>query len=172
MRIRFAPRRGSVELELRDILGGSPFAKWYRGDERDIPAGAKVPFAGTNGPPVPMDLATAIFHHGPDFVDAATGKNPLYVCATCGADALAEHAFDYDKYERIPFVDDAGNRVCIPCFLSTHPERLPYFKYTLKYARDAKDVIAKAEAIIAKKAAPAAGPRAEAQPVEAPKVNA
>lgn len=146
MRIRFAPRRGTVETELRDILGGSPFAKWYVGDEREIPAGVKVAFAGTDGPPYPLDLATAIFRHGPDFIDAATGKNPLYTCALCGEPALEEHAFDYDHDETIPFVDDAGKRLDVGCFLGLHPERLPYFKYTLKFARERKDVIAKAEA--------------------------
>jgi hypothetical protein len=149
MRIRFQPRRGTPVMELRDIIGGNKLARWQAGDERDIPAGAMVLWQPGSEAPSQVDAVTAIFRHGPDFVDAATGKNPLFVCAICGEDALEEHAFDYAGDKPIPFVDDAGKRLDAGCFLGTHPDLIPYFKHHLEYGRKRKDVITKAEKIAA-----------------------
>jgi hypothetical protein len=156
MRIRYQPRRGTVEIELRDILGGNPLAKWYVGDEREIPAGTTVVWGDGSAPASQMDAPTAIFRHGPDFVDAATGKNPLYSCADCGAEALEEHAFDYFNDTTIPFVNDAGKRLCSACWLGAHPERIPSFRDFYQYP---KDVIARAQAIAAKAEPVSAAPQ-------------
>jgi hypothetical protein len=158
MRIRYQPKRGAVEVELRDIVGGSPLAKWYTGDERDIPPGTKVVWSDGASPAFQLDAAVAIFRHGPDFVDASTGKNPLYSCANCGAEALAEHAFDYERDQTIPFVNADGKRLCPSCWLGAHPDRIPYFRDTLRYGKDAPDVIKRAQAIAAKAAPVQAAP--------------
>jgi hypothetical protein len=153
MKIRYQPRRGTVEIELRDIIGGNPLAKWHVGDEREIPAGAKVIWGDGNAPAHPIDAAEAIFRHGPDFVDAATGKNPLYTCADCGAEALEEHAFDYDHDRTIPFVNDAGKRLCAACWLGAHPELIPNFEFHRSWGKERPDDIKRAKAIATKRAA-------------------
>ena len=145
MRIRFQPRRGTPVIELRDILGGVGLARWQAGDEREIAPGSTVLFQAGMEAPAQLDAATSIFRHGPDFVDAATGKNPLFACADCAADALAEHAYDYARDKTIPLVNAAGARLCVTCFLGRNPS------YIVEFLRQgvSKSVIAAAQKLAA-----------------------
>lgn len=147
MKIRFQPRTGMREIELRDIKGGSPLSRWYRGDEREISEGSKVVWSDGASPASELDAATAIFRHGPDFIDVATGKNPLYTCADCGAEALEEHAFDYLHDETLPFVDEHGKRLCVACWLGRNPSWIVNFRQR-GYS---DDVIVHAQAVAAKR---------------------
>jgi hypothetical protein len=149
MRIRFEPRSDMREIELRDIAGGSPLSRWYRGDEREIAPGSTVVWMDGASPATALDAATAVFRHGPDFVDATTGKNPLFICADCSADALEEHAFDYMHDEAIPFVDEQGRRLCVTCWLGRHPEQIVSFRQR-GYS---DDVVVGAQALAAKRLA-------------------
>ncbi|HEX3456652.1 MAG TPA: hypothetical protein VHR97_01740 [Candidatus Baltobacteraceae bacterium] len=156
MKIRFQPRRGTPTVTLRDLKGNTRFGRWDAGEEKEIPADAKVVWQDGNSPPKPIDVITAIFRHGPDFVDAATGKNPLYSCADCGAEALEEQGFNYQKDEAIPLVNDKAQRLCVACFLGHHPEYIVEFRRVGTPA----DVIARAQKLAADHAAPAEAPAA------------
>jgi hypothetical protein len=156
MKIRYQPRRGNPRVELRDIKGGHELASWTIGQERDIAPGSTVSFQNNGSKPVEqLDAAEAVFRHGPDFVDAATGKNPLYTCA-CGADALDDGIVDTRRAE-LPFIafrDASGRRQCVPDFMADHPEVIPYLRQ-----RDfPESQIDQAQAIIAKRAQPRQAP--------------
>ncbi len=128
MRIRFQPQRGTPEVELRDIKGGHPLAKWSNGEEVEIAPGTLVPFQPDGNPVRSVDAAEAIFRHGPAFVDATTGKNPLYVCADCGADALEEGFTDTHRMQFQYFTKDNGRRLCSGCWLAAHPAYVVEFR--------------------------------------------
>lgn len=149
MKIRFAPRRGTPTMVLRDLKGNTTFGRWNAGDEHEVPADAQVPWQDGDAPAKPIDAITAIFRHGPDFVDAATGKNPLYSCADCGAEALEEQGYNYQKDAVIPLVNDKGRRLCMACFLGHNPG------YIVEFRRQGvgADVIARAQQIADKTAA-------------------
>lgn len=150
MRIRYQPRYGTPEVELRDIKGG-PWASWRVGDEREVPAGATCFFQSGDQPGTAVLVADAVFAHGPHFVDAATGLNPLYTCA-CGSDALEESFTNFATLEQVQLRDGGGKRQCMPCFLADHPQWIPQ----IRKRGTPKAVLAQAQAIIAKRSAAAA----------------
>lgn len=160
MKIRYQPRFGTAEVELRDIKGG-PFAAWRSGDEREIPAGATCAFQSGAQAATQVPVADAVFAHGPDFVDAATGKNPLYACA-CGEDALEESFTNFATLEQNALRDAQGKRQCLPCYLADHPQWIP----ALKARGTPKAVLEQAHARIEKRRAPAPAyaPKAPAPP--------
>lgn len=160
MNIRFQPRQGAQEVEARDIAYPG-YARWVAGDEREIPD-AQVSFREIGGVQVMIPLSEAIFRHGADFVDAASGKNPLFSCAECGEDALAEsvaHPFHDDV---IRFVRD-GKRVCIPCYLAEDPQKIVGLRGRVPEAD-----IARAQDIIASRSAKVAPQSVAASEVEEP----
>lgn len=161
MRIRFAPARGTPEIELRDIAGGSPFAKWTVGEEREVSGTVKYRKLGVL---VDMDAAEAIFRHGPDFVDAATGTNPFYTCKRCGAVTLDQFIILWRNFgpEKVSFVDDAGNPLCVSDYLADHPEHIVEFRFRGISA----DVLSRAQSIITQRSQTASKPAAVAAPAD------
>lgn len=127
MKIRYQPLHGEREVELRDIIGGNPLAKWYTGDEREIAQGETVLFKELGGNTVTLDAAEAIFRHGPAFVDAKTGTNPRYACTACGAMSLDDYYVVWVKQEAVPvrFETEDGKRLCIADFAKRYPEHIP-----------------------------------------------
>jgi hypothetical protein len=155
MRIRYAPARGVQEVELRDIHGGSALAKWIAGEERDV--SGTVSFVQLGGVIADLNAAQAVFRHGPDFVDAATGKNPLFTCMACGDPALEQYLVIWtpDGPEKVSFQTDAGEPLCMADFLAANPDYIVPFRFR----GVGNDVLAKAQSIITQRSqapAPAA----------------
>jgi hypothetical protein len=126
MQIRYQPRGGIQDVEIRDITGGSPYAGWHAGDVREVPDDAKVIFRQASGKRGAVRAIDAIFSAGPDWIDDATGVNPLFACATCGAVTMDEAFLDPRIGTPTPYRTDPADltspRLCVPDFLAAHPE--------------------------------------------------
>src|SRR6185312_8330516 len=129
-----------------------------------VRSGDLVDFSTKDGP-VKMDAATAVFRHGPDFVDVATGKNPLFTCAVCGIETL-EDTISLALPRRIetpPFVDDNGNRLCFADWLANHPQ---YMVAVGSKGAEYRAITEKAQAIIAQRTAVKSAPVRSTPPTE------
>lgn len=133
LRIKYQSRFGIATKELRDITGGHEFASWNNGDEREIAEDATLMAREPTGKIVRKNAVRTLLEFGPDFVDADTGKNPLYVCSRSGEDALEMHFTDRATMQVVWLTDDGtetGKRLCLAEWLADHPE---YIEQRNKY---------------------------------------
>lgn len=140
MRIKYQSRLGVATKELRDITGGHEYASWNNGDEREIGEDETLRAREPAGNIVRKNAIRTLFEFGPDFIDAATGKNPLYICSRCGEDALEMHFTDRATMDPIWITDDGtenGKKLCLADWLSDHPE---YIDQSNKYGWPAETV--------------------------------
>lgn len=152
MRIRFQSRHGMREVEIRDITGGHEYALWRNGDEKDVPDDATISVREQNGKIVRKSAINSLFECGQDFVDVATGKNPLFSCKRCGAEALDMHFYNRMTLELMPLTDENDYRLCLADWLAEHPEYVPHHR---KMGID-EAIIEKAASIREERAAKAA----------------
>jgi hypothetical protein len=131
MKIRYQPLRNTPEIEIRD-LRGHKHGTWRAGEEQDIGTDEKTSFTEPDGTVVVKSLIDALFSCGPEFVDDATGKNPLFVCSSCGehvdSDFIIDRATLEPIYLREDPKDEFSPKLCMADFLATHPEHGPRFK--------------------------------------------
>jgi hypothetical protein len=126
LNIKYEPRFGIQDVEIRDIGGGSPYAGWHAGDVREVPDDATVLFRQASGRQSKMSAIDAIFSAGPDWVDEATGVNPLFSCSACGAVTMDEAFVDPRTGTPLAYRTDPADlespRLCVPDFLALHPD--------------------------------------------------
>lgn len=125
MQIRFAPRRGTLEMEISGIVGGGPLSRWFAGEVREIPDDQVIAFSGYDGVTRQIKAVDAIFSCGPDFTDAKTTRNPLYACADCGAVPEAESFLNRFNGTMVCYnvdSDPAKDRLCTACYLARYPQ--------------------------------------------------
>jgi len=111
MRIRFQPRFGTQDIEIRDVP--AELVRWHAGDEHDVPD----------------DVAKTIFSCGGDFVDASSGKNPLFSCAACGETCDQAQVVDPSSLTSYDLVDANGRALCPTDYLVVHPELEGVFRH-------------------------------------------
>jgi hypothetical protein len=146
VRIKYQSRFGIATKELRDITGGHEYASWNNGDERDIPEDATLMAREPTGKIVRKNAIQALLEFGPDFVDVATGKNPLYVCSRCGDDVFEMHFIDRATMKNMWLTEDGtenSKRLCLADWLSDH---LDYITQANKYGWP-PETIAKAQEV-------------------------
>jgi len=114
----------------RDIVG-EEYALWQPGEIKSITPGQKLRVRlrefGSEGEPIvhfeEQDAANVIFASGPSWVDAESGKNPLFVCVTCGDTTTAE---TFHPNASVAYRDTHGDRLCVRCFLRANPQYTEY----------------------------------------------
>ncbi|MBD5603538.1 MAG: hypothetical protein IAI48_00355 [Candidatus Eremiobacteraeota bacterium] len=126
MKVRFQSRHGIQQVQILN-MGGNPFGTWYDGEEKEIDPSLEVRVQTRPGAPFTVAKAIdAIFHAGPDFVDASTGKNPDFTCAVCGREALSQFFYDASKPDgtdkRVFYENEKGEPLCERDFLLAQPE--------------------------------------------------
>jgi len=122
MQIRFIG--GQAEVEARDILDPH-FGSWKQSELKDVPDDLEImvrPPGG--GAPSKQSAQDAIFNCGRNFVDDATGINPLFQCADCQGPADSD--FFRPDDESIEYADADGNRLCPECYLKANPKWFQY----------------------------------------------
>jgi hypothetical protein len=126
MKVRYQPLHGAQDIEIRDILGGNALAVWHAGDARDVPDDLKVLFRQAGGAQAPVRAIDALLSVGPDFIDDATGVNPLFVCSVCGDLSLDELYVDRRTLESVHYRADRNDasspRLCVPCFIAANAD--------------------------------------------------
>jgi hypothetical protein len=123
MRVRY--QGPALEVEIRD-LRGHRHGVWRAGEEQEIGPDEKTQFRQSDGTIVVRSLLDSLFSCGPDFVDAASGTNPLHTCNACKQPAMDEFFVDPGTLEPIYLREDphdeASPKLCLTDFLALHPE--------------------------------------------------
>jgi hypothetical protein len=115
---------GTETVFIRDITDPR-FNAWAMNEVKEVPD-YDIDVLDAYGLGNRRNAIAAVFNAGKFFVDAASGKNPLWSCAVKGCDRLADHDFFRPDGELIEYVDDAGDKLCVAHFLVAHPEHLKY----------------------------------------------
>ena len=144
MKIRYDGRRGITPLVLSGVQGDA--GTWAIGQEMEFGADDEIQVrtpAGVFG----VNAIEHLLSAGPEFVDAATGKNPLLTCSVCGAPATSTMFVDPKTMEQVRYETADGKPACIHCFLVDHPQ---YVEYHEKFAVDpaAAEMVRKAKVTI------------------------
>lgn len=127
MQIAFTPRRGTPEMDISGIQGGSALARWRAGEVRQIGDDQNVAFQGPDGVVRMARAIDVVFSCGPDFVDAKTGKNPQFTCADCAEHALDDSHLDRLRGVMVPYrvdCDASKPRLCVACYLGRYPQHI------------------------------------------------
>lgn len=152
---------GSEEVTIRDIRD-SRFAHWKMGEVKDVP-NEEIAVLDAYGAGDQRNAVEAVLNAGFNFVDAATGKNPLFTCAGCGGRADHDSFRPHELRDPVAYRDDEDRPLCVPCFLARRPEHEKWHadrglaRGTLQLAADRRSALA-----------PAASPA----PIPAPVVTA
>ena len=142
MRIRFQPRFGTQDIEIRDVP--AEFVRWHAGDENDVTD----------------EVAQTIFSCGGDFVDASSGKNPLFSCAVCGETCDQTQVLDPSSLVAYDLVDASGHVLCPTDYLVAHPELEGVFRHVGFDKAIFPAAQARRDAATARKTTPAPAPSA------------
>lgn len=127
MQIAYRPRTAGRQVEINGVTGGHEYATWTEGDTREVGPNETIFFRGADGVIRPTNAISALFNCGMDFVDVATGKNPLFTCA-CGEPTTADWFTNPMTGEIVFYQDAKGNRQCVGGFLVAHPEWVAHHK--------------------------------------------
>ena len=149
MKIKYVGRMAQTIL---GDIADPRYNSWLQNEVKEVPD-YDIEVVDAYGLGEQMNAIKAVFNHGLDLVDDATGKNPLFVCATCGGDAHSEFFKPADDI--IEYATADGAKLCVACYLIANPQHVDYHSRQGHYGlpADVRKKIADAQ-----KAAPIVAP--------------
>jgi hypothetical protein len=146
VRIRYEGRRGVSPLQLISVVGDDSL--WFIGQVREYAPDAEINVRTPAGV-LAHNAIQYILHAGVEFVDADTGKNPLFTCSDCGAVTTSLRFTDTKTMEAVPYETEDCSPLCITCFCVANPHYLEHHRkntFDQSLVREAERRINAAEA--------------------------
>lgn len=115
---------GMSQIILGDIKD-SRYNSFLQNESKDVPD-YDIDVVDAYGLGQKMNGIKAVFNHGPHFVDAQTGKNPLWTCSKCGEEARGEFFVPAGSDHAVDYADPDGKKLCVACYLIANPHHIAY----------------------------------------------
>ena len=126
MRIKYVASRGISPIFATGVVGEDRV--WTKDQVREYGPNDELTMRYGGSAPQPANAIDTILALGTDFVDADTGKNPKFVCVTCGGDATSTGFHDRFTLAFVTYQNAAGEPLCISDYLAENPRYIDQHK--------------------------------------------